>query len=83
MTSPAKLYAKLLANPAAVVSFRDFERMLSAFGFVHERARGSHRAYIHPDIQRSISVQPRGADAKPYQVRDFMDMVEEYGLSMA
>lgn len=83
MTTPAKLYAKLLANPAAIVSFRDFERMLCAFGFAHARTRGSHRAYIHPDIQRSISVQPRGTEAKPYQVREFMDIVEEYGLDLA
>lgn len=83
MTSPAKLYAKLLANPAATVSYRDFERMLFAFGFAHERTRGSHRAYIHSGIRRSISVQPRGTDAKPYQVREFMSMVETYGLSIA
>ena len=33
MTRPDKLYAKLLANPRAAISFRDFEKLLAAFGF--------------------------------------------------
>ncbi len=27
-------------------------------------------------------VQPRGSDAKGYQVRQFLDMVQEYGLTI-
>lgn len=82
MTSPAKLYAKLLDNPGATISFRDFERLLAAFGFVLDRSKGSHRAYLHPGLHRPLIVQPRGADAKNYQVRDFLDKVRELGATL-
>ena len=43
MTRIDKLYAQLLANPRATISFRDFEKLLKAFGFEHVRTTGSHR----------------------------------------
>lgn len=82
MTKPRKLYGGLLENPSRVVSFRDFERLLSAFGFVLDRTVGSHRQYVHRDVPRSLPVQPQRKDAKRYQVRQFVDMVEEFGLSI-
>ncbi|HEX8400312.1 MAG TPA: type II toxin-antitoxin system HicA family toxin [Allosphingosinicella sp.] len=42
MTKPSKLLASLLANPAQIVSFRDFEALLAAAGFECKRERGSH-----------------------------------------
>jgi predicted RNA binding protein YcfA (HicA-like mRNA interferase family) len=83
MTRPAKLYSQLFANPSAVISFRDFERLLRAFGFELDRTVGSHRQYVHPDIPRAFPVQPGGKDAKRYQVREFLELVERYGLHLA
>ena len=45
MTRPDKLYAKLLSNPRAAISFRDFEKLLAAFGFENARTVGSHRYF--------------------------------------
>jgi predicted RNA binding protein YcfA (HicA-like mRNA interferase family) len=50
------------------------------FGFVEIRVRGSHRSYKHPDAATLLVIQPHGADAKPYQQKQFLDMIEEYGL---
>lgn len=83
MTRIDKLYAKLLANPRASVSFRDFEKLLDAFGFKHVRTRGSHAIWVHPNLSRPFPVQPTGKDAKPYQVREFLELVEEHGLYIA
>lgn len=80
MTNPAKLYAKLLDDPGATIAFRDFERMLRAFGFSLDRSKGSHWQYRHPAIGRAFPVQPSGSDAKRYQVRQFLDLIEVYGL---
>ena len=80
MTRPDKLYAKLLSNPRAAISFRDFEKLLAAFGFENARAVGSHRQYVHPKLNRPFPVQPTGKDAKRYQVREFLELVEEHGL---
>jgi predicted RNA binding protein YcfA (HicA-like mRNA interferase family) len=85
MTKPAKLYASLLANPNQIIAFRDFERLLRAFGFELDRTEGSHRLYVHPNVPRPLPVQPAkgGKDAKPYQVRQFLVMVRSYELGMA
>ena len=83
MTQIEKLYARLLANQRQNISFRDFERLLLAFGFVHARTTGSHRQYVHPAIPRAFPVQPEGKDAKRYQVREFLELIEEYSLYMS
>lgn len=82
MTQIAKLYARLLANPRGQFSFLDFQRLLEAFGFVHVRTTGSHHAYHHPMANQNLIVQPRGKDAKPYQVRQFLAMVEAFDLDL-
>ena len=62
--------------------FRDFQRVLEAFGFTLDRIRGSHHIYKHPQVPRPLSIQPRGDMAKPYQVDQFLDNVEEFGLKI-
>jgi predicted RNA binding protein YcfA (HicA-like mRNA interferase family) len=64
------------------ISFRDFERLLLALGFKHDRTSGSHRIYVHPEVTRPLSVQPRGKDAKPYQMRQRREMIEEFSLKL-
>lgn len=80
MTRPDKLYERLLANPRVTIPFRDFERLLRAFGFEHARIKGSHRQYTHPKLLRPFPVQPGDKDATSYQVREFLELVEEHGL---
>ena len=82
MTKPTKLYEQLLANPGRIISFRDFERLLRAFGFELDRTVGSHRQYVHPAVPRSFPVQPTGKDAKRYQIREFLELVERYALHL-
>ena len=82
MTKPGKLYQQLLSSSSRSISFRDFERLLRAFGFELDRTVGSHRQYIHPDIPRAFPVQPDGKDAQRYQVREFLELVERYALRM-
>ena len=62
--------------------FRDFQRILEAFGFSLDRVKGSHHQYIHPDVPRPLSIQPQANMAKPYQIGQFLDMIEEFGLEM-
>lgn len=83
MAKPYKLYAQLLQSANRSISFRDFEALLAAFGFAHARTTGSHRQYVHPSIPRSFPVQPDDKDAKRYQVRELLELVEQYGLKLA
>lgn len=82
MTQIAKLYARLLDNPKLSISFRDFLALVEAFGFTHRRTKGSHQSFGHPDCPRLLVLQPKGKDAKRYQVREFLDMIEEFGLKL-
>ena len=50
MVKPAKLLQRLLDGNHGI-SFRDFERVLIALGFVWERTKGSHRQYVHPKVE--------------------------------
>jgi len=48
---------------------------------VLDRTRGSHHIFVHPDIAELLSVQPRkDGKAKPYQLRQFLKLIEEYSL---
>ncbi|MCU0839726.1 MAG: type II toxin-antitoxin system HicA family toxin [Rhodospirillales bacterium] len=78
---PRKTWEALLAG-GRTLPFDDFARLLLAFGFAHKRTSGSHHIYVHPRAKRPLSIQPRGGEAKRYQLAQFMAMVEEYGLTM-
>ena len=82
MTKPSKLYEQLLINPGAIISFRDFERLLEAFGWKHRRTKGSHRHYSHPSVLTILTINPDGQSAHRYQVRLLLELVEEYGLQL-
>jgi len=82
MIKPTKLYSLLLQSTNRSVAFRDLVTMVEAFGFVHARTKGSHHSYTHPACPRPLVLQPQGKDAKRYQIREFLDMIEEYGLTL-
>jgi len=83
MIKPSKLYAQLLTSRIRTIPFRDFERLLRAFGFEHDRTRGSHQVWTHPTINRPLSIQPSDKDAKRYQIEQFLELVEQHGLYMS
>ncbi|MGD0023526.1 MAG: type II toxin-antitoxin system HicA family toxin [Xanthobacteraceae bacterium] len=64
------------------IAFRDLQRLLEKLGFRLARVSGSHHIYIHPKVPRPMNVQAAGKDAKPYQVRQLRDIVEEFGLEL-
>ncbi|MES2753904.1 MAG: type II toxin-antitoxin system HicA family toxin [Pseudomonadota bacterium] len=83
MTKIAKLHAWVLANPRSSIAFRDFERLLLAFGFVHVRTTGSHRQFRHPSVPYILSIQPRGNQAKSYQIGQFLAICEAFELELS
>ena len=65
-----------------VIPFRDLQRLLEKLGFRQSRISGSHHIYVHPRVARPLNIQPVGKDAKPYQVRQLRDIIEEFGLTL-
>jgi len=82
MSRAAETYESLLANPKLQISFREFEALLVAFGFEMRLGKGSHRNYKHPAIPALLTIQPRGKDALPYQVKRLLELVRDYDLHM-
>jgi predicted RNA binding protein YcfA (HicA-like mRNA interferase family) len=81
MTKPKKTFDKIL-NGTRSVRFEDFIALAEAFGFELVRVHGSHHIFSHPSVTRPLNIQKRKNEAKPYQIKQFMDMIEEFGLKM-
>lgn len=51
---------------------------LEASGFTNRGGKGSHRNFVHPKVDRPITLSGSpGADAKHYQVRAVKMAIEE------
>lgn len=57
---------------------RDLIRQLERAGFADRGGRGSHRNFVHPKLDRPITISgATGEDAKHYQVRAVEAAIEE------
>ena len=77
-----KLLKKLAQGDLGNVSFGDMVSLVTAFGFKLQRTRGSHHIFSHPDIPELINLQEVAGEAKPYQIRQFLRLIERYNLKM-
>jgi predicted RNA binding protein YcfA (HicA-like mRNA interferase family) len=64
------------------VRFADMVGLVEAFGFRAQRTAGSHRIFSHTDVPELVNLQSVHGEAKPYQVRQFLKLVEEYNLEI-
>jgi len=51
-------------------------------GFELTRRSGSHHILRHPDLSEALNLQDAAGQAKPYQVRQFRDLVLRYNLQI-
>jgi predicted RNase H-like HicB family nuclease/predicted RNA binding protein YcfA (HicA-like mRNA interferase family) len=77
---PRRLLARLARGDLQNVGFTDFCRPLEAFGFAQLRTSGSHRIFAHPAVAELVNVQDVKGQAKPYQIRQVLRLVEQYNL---
>ncbi len=64
------------------IRFGDFVGLIEAYGFTLSRVSGSHHMFKHPDIPELVNVQEVKGQSKPYQVRQFLQLIERYNLSL-
>ena len=81
MTKKRKLLQKALSSPKNV-RFNEMRTLAEAFGFRLSRIRGSHHIFVHPRVQELVNLQDVGGKAKPYQIRQFLRLVERYNLML-
>ncbi len=61
------------------VQFSDLQAVLDRLGF-QCRIRGDHFIYTKDGVEEIINLQPIGAKAKPYQVKQIRSVVLKYQL---
>jgi predicted RNA binding protein YcfA (HicA-like mRNA interferase family) len=76
-----KLLKKVLANPKNV-RFGDIITLIEAFGFQLARVTGSHHIFEHAGLPEIVNIQNRKGKAKAYQVRQFLELVEQHNLEL-
>jgi predicted RNA binding protein YcfA (HicA-like mRNA interferase family) len=76
-----KLLEKIL-HGSKNVQFSDMTLLVEAFGFHLSRIRGSHYIFVHPEIPELVNLQEVQGKAKPYQVREFLQLVRQYDLEI-
>jgi predicted RNA binding protein YcfA (HicA-like mRNA interferase family) len=78
---PRKILETALGS-AANVSFVEMRKLVEAFGFRLSRVKGSHHIFVHTSVHELVNLQNLKGKAKPYQVRQFLKLVEEYNLRL-
>jgi predicted RNA binding protein YcfA (HicA-like mRNA interferase family) len=79
---PRKLIQKLAGGNLQNVAFADLRRLVEAFGFSIARVSGSHHIFSHPSIREQVNLQEVRGQAKPYQIRQLLRLVERYNLAL-
>ncbi len=75
-----KVLDKVLRGTSdANIAFDDLCRLLRRIGF-DERIRGSHHIFAKEGVEEILNLQPKGANAKPYQVRQVRNVILKYKL---
>jgi len=81
MTKKRKLIQKILSG-SKNIRFSEAQSAIEAFGFQLTRISGSHHIYIHPDVPELINLQNVNGKAKPYQIKQFLEIAERYNLQL-
>jgi hypothetical protein len=74
-----KLLDELKMNPKKI-RFTRLCNIAEAFGFQTRKGSGSHRVYYREGVWEILNIQNEGGWAKPYQVRQFIKIIEKYDL---
>ena len=77
-----RLLKRVASGSLQNVGFQDMANLVEGFGFVPRRTKGSHHIYSHADIPELVNLQNAGGKAKPYQIRQFLRLVERYNMQL-
>ena len=81
MSKHAKLLQRILLGTAdANIPFEGLCHLLQRLGF-QQRIRGSHHIFYRTGVEEILNLQPRGANSKPYQVKQVREVILKYKLA--
>lgn len=76
-----KLLQRMINRPGNF-SFSDALKVAESFGFSVARVSGSHHILKCPGVPELLNLQDIGGKAKPYQLRQLLDLIERYDLTL-
>ena len=76
-----KILQKILAG-SKNIKFSDMVNLVEGFGFTLSRTDGSHHIFNRPDIPELVNLQNIKGQTKPYQMRQFLKLVEKHDLKL-
>ncbi len=80
MRRPNELLERILRGTSdANIPFAGICQLLRKLGF-EERIRGSHHIFTKQGVDEILNLQPKGAKAKPYQVKQVRNVILKYKL---
>ena len=81
MSKHAKLLQRILLGTAdANIPFDGLCHLLQRLGF-QQRVRGSHHIFYRTGVEEILNLQPKGANSKPYQVKQVREVIVKYKLA--
>ena len=81
MAKPGKTLLQVLRGSSdSNVSFDELRSLLRHLGF-DERIRGSHHIFTKGNLEEILNLQPIGAKAKAYQVKQVRAVILRYKLA--
>ena len=83
MTSFRKALDRILRGTLdAGIDFSELCKVLERLEF-QERIRGAHHIFVREGVSEILNLQPRGRNAKPYQVKQVRNVILKYRLGDA
>jgi predicted RNA binding protein YcfA (HicA-like mRNA interferase family) len=80
MSKIEKLLLKVLRGVSdANIPFDQLCQLLANLGF-DQRIRGSHHIFAKDGVDEIINIQPKGSQAKAYQVKQIREIILKYKL---
>jgi hypothetical protein len=77
-----RLLRRLAGGAVNNVAFSDLIDLVQAMGFREVRTSSSHHIFAHIEIPRLLNLQDVRGEAKPYQVRQLMRIIERYNVTL-
>ena len=77
-----RLLNRIASGAISNVAFADLRSLAEALGFDLRRVSGSHHIFAHEQIPQLLNLQSVRGEAKPYQVHQFLRLVERYDLHL-
>lgn len=79
---PERLLERLSQGHLRNVRFSDARRLVESLGFELDRVAGSHHIFSHHALPELLNLQEVHGEAKPYQLRQLLAMIERYDLGL-